>query len=514
MRNKALIIGSGFAGLSAACSLAAEGLDVKVIEKNGQAGGRAGLLEVDGFKFDMGPSWYWMPDVFERFFNKFGKSSTDFYTLKRLNPSYSVFFDDEVIQVPSGEENVADMFESFENGAGKNLKRFLNEAEFKYKVGIEDLVYKPGLSYSEFADWRLAKSAFKLDVFNSLSTHVRRYFKNPKLIQLLEFPVLFLGAMPTKIPALYSLMNYADISLGTWYPMGGMYKIVEAMVTLAKSLGVEFCFNSEVEKIIVDPNGIAKGVEVNNVLIQGDVIIGAADYHHVEQKLLDKELRRYSEKYWDSKTLAPSCLIYYLGVSKRIKNLTHHNLFFDSDFTVHAREIYETKEWPSNPLFYVCCPSKSDPSVAPTGCENIFILIPTAVGLDDTEEIVENYYQVVLKRIEKQTGEDISSSVIFKKTYAGSNFIKDYNSYKGNAYGLANTLSQTAILRPSIKSRKVKNLYYAGQLTVPGPGVPPAIISGQVVSTQVIKDLKKFPKKPKIQVSMDSSVSEEIKNIV
>jgi len=490
--TKVLIIGSGFAGLSAACCLAAEGMEVEVFEKNDQPGGRARLLETGGFKFDMGPSWYWMPDVFERFFNNFGKRASDYYDLKKLDPSYSVFFEDAAIEIPSGEQNVIHLFETIEKGAGDKLYKFLREAEYKYQVGIEELVYKPSLSYLEFADWRLAKSSLRLDVFNSLSSHVKKYFKNPKLIQLLEFPVLFLGAMPSKIPALYSLMNYADITLGTWYPMGGMYKVVEGMTRLAESLGVKFYLNSQVDKILVNSSGESYGINVTGSEIKGDVIIGGADYHHVEQNLLEKNFRTYSENYWDSKTLAPSCLIFYVGLNKKLKKLTHHNLFFDADFTKHAEEIYLTKEWPSNPLFYVCCPSKTDGSVAPPGCENLFVLIPTAVGLSDNEELREKYFQLVMKRMEKVAGESIIPFVQFKKSYAGSDFVSDYNSYKGNAYGLANTLSQTAILRPSIKSKKVKNLYYTGQLTVPGPGVPPALISGQVVATQIFKDLNQF----------------------
>jgi phytoene desaturase len=491
MLPQALVIGSGFAGLSAACRLAQRGFEVKVIEKNEQAGGRARVFESQGFKFDMGPSWYWMPDVFEKFFNKFGRGTSDYYALTRLDPSYSVFFGkDDIIRIPAGEENVCLLFESIERGSGDKLKQFLKEAKFKYEVGINDLVYNPGLSLSEFADYRFAASVFKLDVFKSLSAHVRKFFKDPRLIQLLEFPVLFLGAMPSEIPALYSLMNYADISLGTWYPMGGMTKIVEGMVSLAESLCVQFYYRSTVEKILVGEKNRAKGLKLENGQLQADVIIGAADYHHVEQKLLDKEYRQYSEEYWDGKTLAPSCLIYYLGINKKLKNLTHHNLFFDADFEQHSKEIYKTKKWPQQPLFYVCCPSKTDDSVAPEGCENLFILIPVAVGLQDSEEIKARYLKLVLERLGSHIGEQVDQHIVFQKSYAGTDFITDYNSYKGNAYGLANTILQTANLRPSIRSKKVKNLYYTGQLTVPGPGVPPAIISGQVVAEQIVKDEK------------------------
>jgi phytoene desaturase len=299
--------------------------------------------------------------------------------------------------------------------------------------------------------------------------------------------VLFLGALPKNTPALYSLMNYADLQLGTWYPMGGMHKIVEAMVALAHSKGVKFIFNEEVKEIKTSGDIATHVVSENNVY-QADVIVGGADYVHIEEDLLKKENRSYSRKYWESRIMAPSSLIFYLGINKRLKTLTHHNLFFDQDFISHAEEIYENPSWPSNPLFYVSAPSITDPSVAPEGYENIFILIPVAPGLEDSEEIREKYFDIVLNRLEKLTDQSIRPYIVFKKSYAHKDFIKDYHAFKGNAYGLANTLRQTAILKPSLKSKKIKNLYFTGQLTVPGPGVPPSIISGTVVSAEIFKD--------------------------
>lgn len=491
MSSKAIIIGAGFSGLSAACSLAAAGFEVTVLEKNAAAGGRARLFEEADFRFDMGPSWYWMPDVFERFFQRFGKKVEDYYELKRLDPSYRVFFEDHShLDLPGSREAVCDLFESIEPGAGNKLKKFLDEGAYKYKIGMEEMVYKPGLSWREFLDLRIAKGLFKLHLFQSFSKYSRKYFSNPKLLQLLEFPVLFLGAMPSKIPALYSLMNYADVQLGTWYPVGGMAKIPEAMEKLAKSLGVTFHFNTEVEKIFVDESSTAKIIYTSNGIYTSDVVVGGADYHHIEQNLLEQPFRSYSPEYWDSRVMAPSCLIYYLGINRKVKGLLHHNLFFDSDFNQHARQIYSSPEWPEKPLFYVCCPSKTDTTVAPDDCENLFILIPVAPGLKDSEEIREKYLKIVTQRIEALTGEEIHSKIIFKKSYAYRDFVKDYNSFKGNAYGLANTLKQTAIFRPSVRSKKVRNLYYTGQLTVPGPGVPPAIISGQIVADEIIRNFK------------------------
>jgi phytoene desaturase len=487
--KKVIVIGSGFAGLSAAASLAKEGMEVLVLEKNTTLGGRARLFEEDGFSFDMGPSWYWMPDVFESYFEHFGKKASDFYDLVRLDPSYRVFFGkDEVVDLPASMEGLGALFENMEPGAGKQLVDFMKEAAYKYDVGIRDLVYKPGRSLWEFADMRVMKGIFRLHLFRSFARHVRHFFKHPHLISLMEFPVLFLGAKPSETPALYSLMNYADMQLGTWYPMGGMHKIVEAMVKVAEGEGVKFKVDAEVAEIVIE-NGLARAVALKDgSIVEADLIVAGADYHHVEQKLLPLALRTYSPEYWEKRTMAPSSLIFYLGIGKRLEGLEHHNLFFDTDFGLHAREIYDHPQWPSNPLFYVCMPSKTDSSVAPTGSENLFILIPVAPGLEDKAELHKHYYELVMDRLEALTGQEIRPHVVFQRSYGHNNFIADYHAFKGNAYGLANTLRQTAILKPSIKSKKVKNLYYTGQLTVPGPGVPPSIISGRVVAKEIIKD--------------------------
>jgi len=489
-QKKAVVIGAGFAGMSAACYLAKDGFEVTVIEKNEMAGGRARKFEVDGFLFDMGPSWYWMPDIFEKFFADFGKNPSDYYQLKRLSPSYSVYFDDgKAVSIPSEIQDLKALFEKYEKGSGEKLEQFLNDAAYKYNVGINDLVQKPGLSLLEFASIDLMKDVMRLNVFKSFHKHAREYFSHPHLLQLLEFPVLFLGATAQNTPALYSLMNYADMQLGTWYPMGGMFEVVNGMKDLAESLGVKFIFNSAVTSFEYNASGEIKNVICNTKSFETDVVIGSADYNFLDTKIL-KEKRNYSDKYWNNRTMAPSCLLFYLGIDKRIKNLEHHNLFFDKDFTKHAYEIYEEAKWPSDPLFYVCAPSKTDDTVAPKGKENLFLLMPVAIGLEDNEHTREKYYNLMMDRLEALTGEKIREHVIYKKSYAQSNFIGDYNSFKGNAYGLANTLKQTAILKPSIRSKKVRNLFFAGQLTVPGPGVPPSLISGKIAARLVSKEYK------------------------
>lgn len=489
MSKKVIIIGSGFSGLSAACYLAKSGCDVTVLEKHDSVGGRARKFEKNGFTFDMGPSWYWMPDVFEKFFADFGKKVSDYYELERLSPSYRVYFSDGPLDIPSDIDDMYQLFESIETGSAKKLKQFLKEAEYKYQVGMNDLVYKPGLSLTEFMNADFLKGVFKLDVFNSISSHIRKLFKNPKLVQLLEFPVLFLGALPQNTPALYSLMNYADIVGGTWYPKGGMVQIVYAMQKLAIELGVKFEFNVDINKINVQHSKVNQLVS-NKTFTDFDAVVSSADYHFTEQ-LLEKPYRNYSDKYWQSRKMAPSSLIFYLGVNKRLPNLLHHNLLFDEDFEMHAKEIYTTPKWPTNPLIYVNCTSLTDKTVAPEGNETVFVLIPIAPDLVESDEVKNHYFDLVIKRIEKHIGVSFKDNIVFRRDYAGSDFIKDYNSFKGNAYGLANTLSQTAILKPKLINKKVKNLFYTGQLTVPGPGVPPSLISGKLVANQVQTTLNK-----------------------
>jgi phytoene desaturase len=481
-----IVIGSGFAGLSAACVLAREGYKVTILEKNKQPGGRAGVWQQDGFTFDMGPSWYWMPDVFESFFGLFGKKVSDFYELKRLDPGYRIYYGkDDLIDVPGTRLELSKLFETIEPGSSKQLDHFLKQAEYKYKVGMGEYVFRPSHSITEFIDFNLIKKSLSMQLLSSMRKHVYQHFKNPKLRQLLEFPVLFLGATPQNTPAMYSMMNYADLVLGTWYPMGGMNEIVKAMVTLAESLGVEIKLDTEVTKIEVT------GRRVNNLQtskgnLLADMVIAGADYHHVDQHLLDQPYRNYTSKYWDSRVMSPSSLLFYIGINKKIAAVQHHNLFFDEDFEQHAKDIYSSPKWPDKPLFYVCCPSKTDASVAPEGCENLFFLMPVAPGLEDNETVRAQFFELMLSRFESITGQNIRDNIIVKRSYALNDFEADYHSFKGNAYGLANTLGQTAFFKPAMRNKHVENLLYTGQLTVPGPGVPPAIISGQVVAKEAM----------------------------
>ncbi|MBP7407346.1 MAG: phytoene desaturase [Flavobacteriales bacterium] len=489
MSKKIIVIGAGFAGLAAAASLAQKGHAVTVVEKNKEPGGRARVWKQDGFVFDMGPSFYWMPDVFERFFARFGQRTSDHYDLVRLDPSYKVVFGaGEEWAVPAGRQALRDFFESKETGAAEALERFLAEAKVKYDLGMGELVYRPSLNWMEYAHPGLIGGLLKTKVFRSLRKHVQAHFKHPHLRSLMEFPVLFLGAAPQNTPALYSLMNYADLELGTWYPKGGMGRVVEAMVKVATELGVQFRMGEAVERIEVDPERKITGVLTSSTTLPADLVVAGADYHHVEQELLPLASRNYSENYWQERTMAPSSLLFFLGFDRKLDRLAHHTLFFDEPLDLHSSEIYDKPEWPSRPLFYTSCASKTDDGAAPTGHENLVILIPIAPGLEDRENIREQYYNIVMERLGQHVGFDPRPHVVLKRSYCINDLKADYNAFRGNAYGLANTIMQTGPLRPSMKSRKVKGLYFTGQLTVPGPGVPPALISGQVVADLIEKE--------------------------
>ncbi len=489
MAKKVVILGSGIASLSAGSFLAKDGYDVTLLEKNPTIGGRARKFEADGFVFDMGPSWYWMPDVFERFYQQFGKTTSDFYDLKRLDPSYRIFWQDgEHTDVPAKMEDLYAWFEELEPGSSKHLKTFLAEAKYKYEVGMQDLVHKPSLKLGEFADMRILKGLLNMHLLKSFTKYTQKYFKHPKILSLLEFPVLFLGAMPKDTPALYSLMNYADLSLGTWYPMGGMYKIIEAFEKIALEQGVKIITNAEVTGF-KSANKHLSSAKTADGNYAADIFVSGADYHHTDRLLLGED-GNYSDAYWEKRTMAPSCLIFYVGVNKKLKNLKHHNLFFDTEFEQHAKEIYQDPKWPSSPLFYTCVPSITDTSVAPEGHENLFFLIPIAPNLKDSEEKREAYFNLLLERLEKRTGENILDNIVYKRSYCLDDFKKDYHAFKGNAYGLANTLRQTAFLKPKLVNKNLNNMFYTGQLTVPGPGVPPSIISGEVVAKHIAKKFK------------------------
>ncbi len=479
-----IIVGAGFSSLSASCYLAKLGYKVTILEKNNYSGGRAKQLKRDGFSFDMGPTFYWMPDVFDSFFEDFGYKAKDFYQLDKLNPAYEVYFgENDSIKIGDNFESIKQTFENVEAGSAVELQKFMDVAEENYEIAVKDLVYQPGENVWEIVT---PKTAMKLGSFiDTIKKQVARRIKNKKLRKIMEFPVLFLGAKPSNTPSFYNFMNYADFQLGTWHPKGGMYEVAQAMHRLAESLGVKIIHNSPVENIEIEDKKISKVVS-NGTAYECDILLSGADYHFTES-LLPSKYRQYNQKYWNSKTFAPSALLFYVGFKKKLSNLSHHTLFFDVDFDEHAASIYDSKSWPEKPLFYASFPSVSDDTCAPEGQEAGIFLIPLAPNLEDNELIREKYFNIIIDRVEKLTKQKVRNDVLFKQSYGISDFKSDYNSFKGNAYGLANTLLQTHVLRPKLKSKKVENLYFTGQLTVPGPGVPPSIISGKVVGNLIHK---------------------------
>ena len=489
-KDKIAIIGSGISGLSAATHLAREGFQVKIFEKHNQPGGRARQFNTEnGYTFDMGPSWYWMPDIIENYFADFGYKTSDFYELVNLNPQFEMVFEQNNLSVPSNYDELRSLFEEIEPNSTKYFDNFMQSAKEKYEIGMHEFVQKPCLSLTEFASFKILKSSIKLDLLTDYRSYIGKFFKHPHLKALMEFPVIFLGASPSKIPALYSLMNYGGYALGTWYPKGGFYELIKAMEKIATENHVKINYNSTVEEIIIE-NNKATSLKVNGKIHQFDYLICSSDYHHSET-LLPPTHKNYPEEYWEKKTFAPSCLIFYVGITEEIPNLKHHTLFFETDLDQHIDEIYKTKQWPKDPLFYVCNPSKTDENVAPKGHENLFLLMPLAINIEDNETLREEYFDLMIKRIEKHTGtKNLIQKIDFKRSYCIEDFKADYNAYGGNAYGLANTLNQTAFLKPTIRNKKVKNMYYTGQLTVPGPGVPPALISGKIVAKEITKNLK------------------------
>ncbi|MEO9893280.1 phytoene desaturase family protein [Aurantibacter sp.] len=486
--KKIAIIGSGFSSLSAACYLAQAGNAVTLFEKNEAIGGRASQFRKDGFTFDMGPTFYWMPDVFKRFFSDFNRNSSDYYELSRLDPGYKVYFDkDDALEVSVSLDLLYKAFEKEEPGSSKFLKKFLKMAEFNYNAAMDKVIYRPGKSPLELVTFATVS---RLNQFaTSISKTIRKNVKSPRLIKILEFPVIFLGAKPQNIPTFYCFMNYADMILGTWHPKGGFYKVIQGFGKLANELGVTIKTNAPVEKIEVD-NNIATGLRVNNESLPFDFIISGADYHHTET-LLDTPNKNYNEKYWEKKTFAPSALLFFVGFDKKLKNVNHHTLFFDTDFDKHIDTIYGEPSWPSAPLFYTSFPSITDDTMAPEGKEAGIFLIPLAPGLKDSEAIREEYFKKLIERMERITDQSLNDNILFKKSFGVNDFVTDYNAYKGNAYGLANTLMQTAFLKPKMENKKVKNLVYTGQLTVPGPGVPTTIISGKIAADLTLEKLKK-----------------------
>ena len=481
VENKAIVVGSGFGGLAAASLLARDGNQVKVIEKNEQVGGRASVWKKDGFMFDMGPSWYLMPDVFEKFFAEFGKKPTDYMDLVRLDPAYRVFFsEDDCCDISKDLNKNLDLFESFEPGAKEKMKKYLKNSHYEYDIAMRDFIYKNYKHLTDFFKPKLIVEGTKLHMFEKLDSYAKRYFKSEKIRKILEYTIVFLGGSPYDSPALYSLMSHVDFNLGVWFPKGGMGKLADAMYTLAKEQNVEFIFNEPVEQILIK-KGMATGVKTSKNNYEADFVIVNADYAWADTHLVEKKYQSYSDSYWNKRKIAPSAYLLFLGLDKQIKKFIHHNLYFHDQWVNHFDDIFKHPQWPEKYSYYVSCISKTDKNTAPKGCENVFVLVPVAPGLEDNDKVREKYFKNTIDHMEKLAGENIRDHIIVKRIFAHNDFSQRYNAYKGTALGLAHTLKQTAIFRPRHQSKKVKNLYYTGHYNHPGIGVPMVIISSQIL---------------------------------
>lgn len=483
-KKKIVIIGAGFGGLSAAAFLAKEGFEVVVLEKNESPGGRAMVFKDKGFTFDMGPSWYLMPDVFERFFKNFDKKPTDFFALTRLDPGYRIFYDkNNFVDISADLQKNLELFEKMETGAAEKLKQYLSQAEYQYNISVQEFLYKDYKSIWEFFNKRMLVEGRKLHVFNTLDRYTKRYFKNDQLRKILEYSMVFLGGAPKNTPAIYSLMSHVDFNLGVWYPDGGIGSVVGAIAKIAESYGAKFSYNQNVEKILVE-NNKAVGVVVNGEKITADFVIANADYAFVEMNLLDQEYQTYPEKYWKKRTLAPSAFMMYLGYDRKIKNLQHHTLFFDTDWTKHFNAIFDKPDWPEKPSCYVSCASKTDAQITPSGGEALVVLVPLAAGLEDGDETREKYKEKILNQLEGVLEENLHGAVV-ERTVSQRDFKSLFNAYEGTALGLSHTLLQTAFFRPQHKSKKVAGLYFTGQYTHPGIGMPMCLISSELVASEI-----------------------------
>ena len=483
-----VVIGGGFGGLSTACYLADAGADVTLLEKNEQLGGRASRLEVDGFSFDMGPSWYLMPDVFERFFGHFGREPSEFYELERLDPHYRVFWKDgdQVDVLPDREKN-KEIFESYEPGAGEAFDAYLEESQRTYEIGMEHFVYEDRPRLRDYVDKDVLRYSWGLSLLGKMQGHVEDYFDHPKLQQLMQYTLVFLGGSPTNTPALYNLMSHVDYNMGVYYPDGGIGAVVDGIVELAEDLGVEFVTDAEVTGIEGRYGAFAVDTE-NGERYLADRVVSDADYAHTEQELLPERKRQYTEEYWESRTYAPSAFLLYLGVEGDVPNLEHHTLVLPTDWDEHFEQIFDDPEWPDDPAYYLCVPSKTDDTVAPEGHSNLFALVPIAPGIRDTPEIRNRYRDLVIDDIAENTGTDLRGRVVVEETFSVDDFADRYNSYAGSALGLAHTLTQTSLLRPGHTSDAVDGLYFTGSTTTPGIGVPMCLISGGLTAEAMADD--------------------------
>ncbi|KQC03623.1 MAG: phytoene dehydrogenase [Methanoculleus sp. SDB] len=484
---KVAVIGTGFGGLSAAALLADKGFDVTVFEKNEQPGGRASVYRENGYAFDMGPSWYLMPDVYERCFAEFGKKPADFFELKRLDPAYRIYFGKEpMIDVPADLDRTFILFDDLEERGSEKLKAYLASAKEKYDLTINEMLYRDYRSIFDLINGKLLLQGARLHILENLEEFVNKSFSSEEARRIVEYSIGFLGGSPKNTPAFYHIMSHIDLTLGVWYPAGGIRTVADAIYRLAGSLGAQFRFNEPVEKIRID-NGRATGVITAQGTYNADIVVVNADYAHAELELLEDRFRTYDRNYWESRVLAPSAFVAYLGLNRKIAGLRHHTLFLDADWDAGFEKIFDPAKaaWPEHPSYYVNVPSQTDPTAAPEGCDTLFLLVALAPGLEDTSERRERFFNQVMDDLESKLGEPVRDAIVVKRIFALNDFRDRYNAYHGTALGLSHTLFQTALWRPAHRSAKVENLYYTGHYTHPGIGVPMTLISSTIVAREL-----------------------------
>lgn len=480
--RKVIVIGAGIGGLGVAALLGLKGYQVTVIEKNQGVGGRGRVWEQDGFRFDMGPSWYLMPDVFERYFGLFDRRVSDFYSLTRLDPHYRIFFDAQrTVDIPADFEKTCALFDSFENGGGAKLRVFVEESKRRYQSAMSAFVYQNYDSIKSLLQWRLIGEGMKLRVFDSLGSYVNGHFSSDEARKIVQYPIVFLGGNPQNTPALYSIMSHIDFNMGVWYPDGGVGRVFAALRELGEGYGVKCLCGEEVMRVSESGTGVI--VESDKGEYMADYLVMNGDYHHFETRMVSRDKVGYSEAYWQKRTVAPSAFIAYLGLNKRIDGLRHHTLVFAHDWEAHFKDIFENHSWTEHPSYYVCCPSKSDSSTVPSAeSENLFVLVPLASGLDDSDVTREAYFAMVLRHLESLVGESIIDHIVVKRLYSHRDFSADYHAFKGTALGLSHSLFQSAFWRPKMRHPKMKRVFYVGQYTHPGIGVPMGLIGAEILA--------------------------------
>ena len=522
MSKTAVVIGGGIGGLATAALLAKAGMKVSLYEGRAAVGGRASVWEQDGFKFDMGPSWYLMPDAFDQFFKLMGTTAAEQLNLVRLDPAYQTRnegYGDKLLIRESVADNKA-LFEALEPGAGQKLQEYLDSAEDTYRLAVDKFLYTNFENAKPFTNAQVLSRAGKFvsQLLVSLDSFVSKHVTEPRLKKILDFPAVFLGASPYSLPSMYHLMTHVDMNVGVFYPMGGFYTIIQAIERLAVEHGVQIHTNSPVTKILVDQSGRAAGIEVGAAQVTADIVVANADLHHVETKLLEPKRQSLPAKWWDKKQPAPSGLLLFLGVKGSLPQLDHHSLLYTKDWQANFDMVFKKADGnskvPAPASIYICKPSATDSSVAPEGYENLFVLVPiapdVAIGAGGINGTGDVSLEAAADEIIAQIADwceipDLQERIVLRRTMGPADFAREFNAWSGTALGMAHTLGQSAFFRPKNVSSKVSGLYYVGHNAVPGIGLPMCLIGAELVYKRLIGDTSPGPIQAEIQPLPDQA---------